>query len=84
MTSLFLKIAGLAIVIAVAYRILFSKKDEEVVAKVDEQYEEMLQQSVFYNKPQVVNVTEHVYVAVGYAIANMMMIEGKNKMISST
>ena len=28
-------------------------------------------------RPQVIKVTSHVYVAVGYALANVIMIEGK-------
>ena len=28
------------------------------------------------SKPEVIKVTDHVYVAFGYALANMIMIEG--------
>ena len=33
------------------------------------------------SKSEVIKVTEHVYVAVGYAIANMIMIEGKQAVL---
>ena len=38
----------------------------------------LLEYSKMYETPQIIEVTDHVYVAFNYAIANMIMVEGMN------
>ena len=40
--------------------------------------QELIQQSEEFNKPEVIEVTKGIHVAIGYGLANSILIEGKN------
>ena len=69
------------ITVVFIFSILFScKKEKEKVVfeKPVTSVEELIKHSEEFNKPEIINVTEGVYVAVGYGLANSILIEGEN------
>ena len=82
MYSKVLKVALLGILISFIYNYFFSNsaqtsyKDVEDDFKTSEASLLIKKHAEIYGSSQVIKVTDHVYVAVGYALANMIMIEG--------
>ena len=83
MDSVILKLALCVILIAVTYKLMYFKNENNVRRAHKEDHrsnEDLLKQEyILDHNAQIINVTEHVYVGVGYGIGNMMMIEGKDK-----
>ena len=53
----------------------FKSNDASVVPPA---HPALLEYSKMYETPQIIKVTDHVYVAFNYAGANMIMVEGMN------
>ena len=83
MTKL-LKTTLFIICIAICYKMFiadetYPSSNEELTASNFKSSEESMlikKHAELYGNPHVVKVRDHVYVAVGYALANMIMIEG--------
>ena len=80
MVANIIKLAVLVILLAIGYKLLFSQLPDQQQPETDRNLKisknKLLRTDILFNEPQILKVTEHVYVAMGYTFANMIMIEG--------
>ena len=75
------KISVFAIIFAVGWKLLFAPPYHRTIKNVNaptasEAISIIKKHHERYGSPQIIKVMEHVYVGVGYAVANVILIEG--------